>query len=110
MHNGCTCYLVVTDQERVEEYSLVFGPEGHIPIESPVPRPTALRDKGMKDAYFVALGRLAPDQLRLLKERISIQFQFPYNAVDEQLSKRGLPIRAENTVVTWCPVHSKAAV
>jgi hypothetical protein len=93
-------WLEVLDPQRVADFTAVFG-SPRVPIKSPVVSLAGLPGKNSPTRiYELALDQITPDQRRRLIEFIAAKFHLPGYSVEEDLDAIGMPILAENTVIT----------
>jgi hypothetical protein len=85
--------------ERAQEFIEVFG-TAVVPIQSPVPVIAELGDEGEHKVFMLDLKRLTHEKYDRLVAHVARKFGAPEAAVDVSLRERGLPIKAQDCVVT----------
>jgi len=93
-------WLEVLDPQRVIDFTAVFG-SARVPIKSPIVTLAGIPGKNSPTRiYELALDQITPDQRSRLIDFIALKFSLPRPDIDEDLDRIGMPILAENTVIT----------
>jgi hypothetical protein len=78
MGSNCTCYAVSTDPQRQSMWQRIFPPEGHVPLISPLPVGTA---------------------------NLAAKFKLTEHEIRADIDEMGVPVKASEVMVSWCPLH-----
>ena len=108
--NRCSCYAVATDPARQAMWLRVFPLDGHVPIKSPVIAGTARVKEEKFEFYQVDLARVTPEQRENIIIEMTSKFGLPGVEVRKDLDEKGLIVKAENVIVSWCPLHVRAVM
>ncbi len=106
----CTCYAVATDPKRLEMWKRIFPPDGRVPITCPLPVGRAELAGQEADFYLVDLERVTyPQRLTMISE-LSRKFQVSMDEIRRDIEQRGVPVKAGEVMVAWCPLHSRCVM
>ena len=93
-------FTVTVEGERGKEFEGIFGTRT-VHVESPLPVMVHLEGKPEAElAYFLDLDLLTNEQRQNLIQHLAGKFGTTYESVDAAVDYYGLPIRANETVVT----------
>jgi hypothetical protein len=104
---GCGCEATITkDDPRAEIWMYVFG-KLSFPLKHPIP-------KNMGPIVGTGLEgdakALTEEQKERLIEAMTKKFGIKREDVTKVLDIGIVPIRAENVIVSWCALHSRALI
>lgn len=106
----CACYAVCIDPERKAVFERIF-PGGRVPIKSPVPVcKDRFADGGIYYYYSVDMNRVSAELRLKAVEEIVAKFKLSPDGVSHEVDVKGIPLRADDLIVTWCPSHIRAAM
>ena len=91
-------YVLVVNDGRAEAFAKIFG-RNRVPIEGPALENARLPRVGTQPVYKIDLEALTPVQREGLAEYLSAVWDMPMERVAEEIAARGVPIRAEGTVL-----------
>jgi len=106
----CSCYAICTDPKRQEMWNRVFPPEGHVPIKPPFITGTARVKDEEFEFYKVDLDRVTPEQRENILIEMTFKFGLPGVEVRKDLTEKGLIVKADDVITTWCPLHVRAVM
>lgn len=89
----------VKDPARKREWEAILDSDT-LPIRSPIPSWTFLPGMGDRLVYELDLKRLTIKHLERLVDHLARKFDFTPEAVSTQLMAEGVPILADDVVVT----------
>jgi hypothetical protein len=112
MLNKCTCYAVMSSSDPAREalWKRVFPPDGRLPIRSPVAAGMGNFPGGQSPFYLMDMSRVTPEQKQLIIEELARKFHIPEKAVASDIERDGIPVKADDVIVAWCPRHMRAAL
>jgi len=107
---GCECLATIYDEERRERWKGIFENDA-IPITMPLIAGRARTGNEEYDYYVLDVTRVSEEQKREIARRAAEAFKITLEQAMEQFEKSdGIPIKADNTVVAWCSLHSRMAI
>ena len=89
--------LILTDA-RAEAFTKIMG-RNRVPIEGPDLEYARLPRGGRQNVYKIDLAVLTTGQRQRLAEHLSGVWDMPLDRVEEEMTARGVPIRAEGTTL-----------
>jgi hypothetical protein len=106
----CQCYAKAIDPQRQEMWKRIFPPDGKVPITCPIPVGRANLAGQEAEYYLVDFDRVSEDEKFRLITEISEKFNLSPLSVAQDIKSQGAPIKADGVLVTWCKIHSLAAM
>jgi len=91
--------VTITDPQRAEEFKRIFGTTT-VHVTSPFPERVNLRGTPHSLVYMLDLELITDGQRHALIQHIADKFQLPPDQVAATLDQHGVPILAENCVVS----------
>jgi hypothetical protein len=86
--------------ERAADWQRIFGRLDNIPLRSPWPTAAVLPEKGQTQIYLLDVGAITSDERQRLIDYIAGRFSLPRELVEQGLDATGVPIVAEELLVT----------
>lgn len=102
----CQCIAFALDPGRQAMWKRIRPPDGHLPVRSPLPQEASVLGEKVP-VYFVDLARLTPEQFdRMVSETVS-KFGGDRRQTAEAIRQYGMPVKAVDVLVRWCPLHTR---
>jgi len=106
----CKCYAIAVDQERLAMWKRIFPPDGHVPITCPIPIGKGNLAGDITEFYLVDLDRVSPAALEDLIHEMAEKFNLSPREVRKDIQEKGVPIKADGVMTSWCQIHALAAM
>lgn len=100
----CECYATAAGAERAAMWKRIRPPDGHIPIQGPMAY-SAILPHGRSPVYMVDMARLTPAEFERLVQEVAACFNSAAAEVRQQCRQAGMPMPAQEVLVTVCPMH-----
>lgn len=92
-------FFVTVDGPRGEVFRATLGTRD-VPVISPRPVPVRLHGVGVEECYLLDLRAITEVQRGNLIAYLAEKFEGSFSDVMEELTRKGLPIRADGCTVT----------
>ena len=93
-----TRYVLIVNDGRADAFTKIFG-RNRVPIVGPEKEYARLPRLGRQPVYKIDLGALNESERQRLSDYLASLWDMPTERVQQEIGSRGVPIRAENTVL-----------
>jgi len=105
----CQCYAKAVDPERQKLWDKIFY-DGKVPITCPLPVGVGNLAGQEAEFYLIDFDRVSYAEKELLISEMAEKFDLAPVEVKKDIEDRGCPVKAESVIVSWCKLHSRAAM
>jgi hypothetical protein len=99
MQTDSSITVTALDSERIAEWRAIFGTVT-VPVRSMLKQEAVLEGIGQTLVYILDHERLSDEQRNRLVAYLAEKFKSLPSAVLDEMLERGIPIRAENTLMS----------
>jgi hypothetical protein len=108
----CVCYAVMNSKDpgRADLWKRIFPQNGHLPIRSPIPAGTGRFPDSESHFYYMDMSRVTPEQKQMIIQELARKFHLTEDEVASDIERVGIPIKADDVMVSWCPLHVRSVL